>query len=66
MFLGPCSGLLIWSVVIGAVVTITGFVVWLIGLMVAVRDIPAQERADVIRAYARCRPFRSGKGHGQK
>jgi hypothetical protein len=66
MFLGSCSGLLIWSVVIGAVVTITGFVVWLIGLMVAVRDIPARERADVIRAYATCRPFRTSTDNGRK
>jgi hypothetical protein len=53
---------LIWTVVIGAVVPITGSVVWLIGLIVAVRDIPPRDRADVIRAYARCRPSHGGRG----
>jgi hypothetical protein len=35
---------------------LVGLLVWLAGLLAALRDSKPSERADIIRAYATCRP----------
>ncbi len=44
--------------IISAVVTVVGLVVWLLGLIVVVNGTSAQDRAEIIRAYAECIPRR--------
>jgi hypothetical protein len=47
-----------FGVVAGGLV-VAGLLVWLVGLLVVLRDSKPGERPDIIRAYATCRPFTS-------
>jgi hypothetical protein len=55
-----------WMVVVGAMVTLASFAVWLIGLIVVVRGTDARDRAKVIRAYARCLPSLGRLARGRR